>query len=163
MSRECVRPETNWEQVKLSKLLLTGRLGLMARRAISIAALVLAGPVVVGMLQATFSSLRHPTGGTCVFNDILYFASGGTGLFVYRTAPWIVMAATVAAIYVRWQERPFATSIRGLSAPGFGLVCTLLLNPLLVFLGMFTFVNAPYYAFATSPICRWPYPSSFSS
>lgn len=111
----------------------------IARRWLSIAALVLAGPVFIELLLAFFSSLRHPTGGRCVFNDNLFWATGGMGLIVYWAGPWVVLGAIVLAIVAQKQGQTLAISLRLLAAPGFGLLCALILSPVFLLVIVFAF------------------------
>lgn len=121
---------------------LTDRCGAALRRVLPIGALVLAGPAFIELLLAFFSSLRHPSGGTCAFNDSLLWARAGYGLLVYWAGPWIILGAIVLAVFAKLRGQVLAVSLRILAAPGFGLACAVspyLILPAILALRAFEF------------------------
>jgi len=110
------------------------RFGTLVRKGLSIAVMVLTGPIVVHFLLTNFISLRILNrGGTSVCDSVLSFRAGHSSLIVYWIWPWFVLGAIIGAVYSRRQGQAFAISLRWLAAPGFGLLCALVFsyNPFL--------------------------------
>jgi hypothetical protein len=107
----------------------SSRYGSLVRKGLSIAVLVLAGPIIVQLLLANISFLRvGRAGGTCVFDLNLFFATGNSGLIVYWVGPWFVLGAIIGATSSRLRGQACAICLRWLAAPGFGLLCALIFS-----------------------------------
>jgi len=86
---------------------------------------VAAGPIIHWLLSIT---APFHSKGTSPFDLIMLFQTGSSGLVVYHFLPWIVLCCCIGAIAAWHRNAPVSTCLRWLAAPGFGLLCALVLS-----------------------------------